>query len=181
MKWLARYLLPKVLAIAESRPPDFQVRRGEGNDEIYLRRWWWIPRNNYFNVYLHHMLKDDESDMHDHASWSLSLMLSGRIIERYHPDPRYKRFNSRGEEVLESQRGIIAGDLVYRGLHFAHQLLIREEAWTIFISGPKVREWGFWCPKGWRPWKRYVHVSQDPSGKVGNGGTSGVGVGCGEE
>jgi hypothetical protein len=43
-------------------------------------------------------------------------------------------------------------------------------ALTLFITGPKVREWGFWCPKGFVHWRDFVHPD-DPGG---------VGPGCGE-
>lgn len=25
-------------------------------------------------------------------------------------------------------------------------------AWTLVLTGPKERDWGFWCPTGWRHW-----------------------------
>lgn len=27
---------------------------------------------------------------------------------------------------------------------------------TLFFCGPRVREWGFHCPQGWRHWRQYV-------------------------
>ena len=118
------------------------------------------------------MLLDDDSDLHDHPSWSVSIVLTPGIKELYREEPPHSALFMRRFE---------AGDVVYRGLHFAHQLVIEKEAWTIFITGPKVRTWGFWCPKGWRKWTDYVAVHQDPSGKHGDGTmTSGRGVGCGE-
>jgi len=38
------------------------------------------------------------------------------------------------------------------------------------MTGPRVREWGFHCPNGWRHWKDFV--SQENKGEQG--------VGCGE-
>lgn len=40
-------------------------------------------------------------------------------------------------------------------------------AWTIFIMGPRLRTWGFHCPKGWVPW--YKYVNKDNKGLVGPG------------
>ena len=28
--------------------------------------------------------------------------------------------------------------------------------WTLFIASPRVREWGFHCPSGWRRWQDFV-------------------------
>lgn len=39
---------------------------------------------------------------------------------------------------------------------------------TLFITGPRVREWGFWCPKiGWRHWR--VFTDPDNTGQIGRG------------
>lgn len=58
------------------RPPDFEV--GDG----YLGRWFIIPRNRWFNVYLHRFTgSDDDRALHDHPWWSLSIMLAGALDE----------------------------------------------------------------------------------------------------
>lgn len=174
---LANYLAPRVIAWCEKRKPNFQVmRRADYSDpnaeeDVYLRRWWFIPRNQFFNIYFHNMIRDDDAALHDHPSWSLSLMLRGVLKERYQDDPERQRVQG-----VVKVRYIDAGAVTYRGLHFAHQLLVETEAWTIFITGPKIRLWGFWCPKGWRPWTKYVKTGQDASGR----GTSTEGIGCGE-
>ena len=31
-----------------------------GDADPYLRRWWLIPRNRIFNVYLHHFMRSDD-------------------------------------------------------------------------------------------------------------------------
>ena len=53
-----------------------------------------------------------------------------------------------------------------------HRIEIRggEQCWTLFITGPRIREWGFHCPQGWRHWRDYT--------KPGSYGQ--VGRGCGE-
>jgi hypothetical protein len=53
----------------------------------------------------------------------------------------------------------------------AHRLeLINGPCVTLFVTGPKIREWGFHCPfAGWRHWRDYTHV--------GEGGSS-IGRGC---
>lgn len=40
----------------------------------------------------------------------------------------------------------------------AHRLVIEpgRPAWSLFLTGPKVREWGFHCPQGWRPWRAFT-------------------------
>jgi hypothetical protein len=120
------------------------------------------------------MLLDDDDILHDHPYVSLSLVLTDGLSEYYQDSP------PNGEKVV---RVIAQGALVYRSSRFAHQLIVNRQAWTLFLTGPRIKEWGFWCPRGWKPWQQYVSAKQDPSVR-GNGvgsGTSGIGVGCGEQ
>src|SRR4051795_4015193 len=61
------------------REPDFYIG---GKVNPYLVRWWVIPRNRFFNVYLHKFLRDDDDRaLHDHPWISLSFILRGGYIE----------------------------------------------------------------------------------------------------
>lgn len=42
--------------IAQSRNPDFII----GGADPYMLRWWVIPRNKVFNIYLHRFLRSDD-------------------------------------------------------------------------------------------------------------------------
>lgn len=154
-----KFLAKHVRAVMTSRPPDFVI--GPPGDP-YMLRWWWIPRNRFFNVYLHKILHDDEDRaLHDHPWASLSYMIEGELVEHYKRCP--------GEHIV---RLVKAGQWVYRSPRFAHRLvLLGESTITIFMTGPVVRAWGFHCPKGWVPWRDFVEP-----GKPGE-----VGRGCGED
>ncbi|TQV82816.1 hypothetical protein [Aliikangiella coralliicola] len=119
------------------REPD-QVIGGD-----YLKRWYVIPRNRFFNIYLHCFNRsDDDRALHDHPWWSLSILLKGELIEH----------------TFNSVRHIPRLLPIIRSAKLAHRLeLVKGPAWTIFITGPKVREWGFHCPiSGWRHWKKFT-------------------------
>lgn len=138
-----------MLKLITRRPPDFIV----GDD--YLRRWWVIPRNRFFNVYLHNIRKsDDDRALHDHPWPSLSYMLDGHLIEVTHGGVA---------------KVISKGDWTWRSAKFAHRLVVPTgvDVWTLFFTGPRIREWGFHCPQGWRPWREFV--DQRDHGKVGRG------------
>ena len=115
------------------RPPDLVV----GNpDDPYLRRWHLIPRNKWFNVYLHHIrLSDYSRDLHDHPWNNLTVVLKGT----------YHEWVRRG---LSLPRRF--GSIVFRKAEAAHRITILDwDAWTLFITGPRVREWGFHTRSGW--------------------------------
>lgn len=141
----------QLAAMRPDRAPDFVIG---GADAPYMLRWWVIPRNDLFNVYYHRILRDDEDRaLHDHPWPSLSIMVSGEM-----------------NEVLPDRvRRVRAGDVVYRGPDFAHRLELIDgaPAETLFITGPRVRDWGFHCPKGWVLWSDFVDPSD--SGAVGRG------------
>lgn len=140
------------------RPPDFII--GEPDDP-YIHRWWVIPRNRWFNIYLHKIMRsDDDRALHDHPWWNVSVVLRGGYMEH----------TARGERIW---RGV--GSIVPRGAITAHRLEIQPEhapiAWTLFLTGPRIRTWGFHCPQGWVPW--FEFVSKSDKGSIGRG--------CGEQ
>lgn len=136
------------------REPDFVIGEPE---RPYLRRWCLIPRNESCNVYLHEILRsDDDRALHDHPWPNTSMLLAGRYVE----------VTPQGEFMRE------AGWVGSRDADALHRLVILpgERAVSLFFTGPKVREWGFACPKGWVHWRDFT------------GGANGelIGRGCGE-
>lgn len=132
----------------------------------YMLRWHVLPRNPWFNIYLHKFLKsDDDRALHDHPWPSLSVLLKGRYWE-HTPTTYYPRINATFRKQYR------AGSIIYRHAEYTHriELIDNKPTWTLFITGPKVREWGFHCPKGWKHWRDYVNL--------GNHGE--VGPGCGD-
>lgn len=140
------------------REPDFIIGK-DSPGGAYLKRWWVIPRNRWFNIYLHQILRDDDDRaLHDHPWWNVSLILRGGYFECT-PGPDHDR-------PCRRWRG--AGSVTFRRARSAHRLEVHKRpAWTLFITGPRLREWGFYCPKGWVLWKDFV--SPDDHGSVGPG------------
>lgn len=124
-----------------------------GVKQPYLKRWYIIPRNTFFNIYLHQFLRDDDDRaLHDHPSDNLSIILRGSYIEHL----------TRGAKVRD------VGDVVRRYATTPHRIsLVSKTCWTLFLTGPRKRVWGFHCPKGWIPWIDFV--DQNDAGNVGNG------------
>lgn len=61
-----------VIRHALRRAPDFLVG---GKENPYMKRWWLIPRNKWFNIYLHQFMRDDDDRaLHDHPWWGPSTV-----------------------------------------------------------------------------------------------------------
>lgn len=113
----------------------------DGNQ--YLIRRYLLPRNKVFNIYLHQFLgSDDDRALHDHPWYSFSIVLKGTLIEHL-PDG--------------SSEVIGAGRITFRAPTYLHRIELPQgtTAWTIFVTGPVLRNWGFVCPTGWVAWKDY--------------------------
>lgn len=151
-----RRLVNGLIARAKRRPPDFVVG---GYERPYLRRWWLIPRNPVFNVYLHQFLRDDDDRaLHDHPWMWCSVVLRGRYIEH--------TIEAGG---IHRQREFSAGAVRVHLPSFAHRLALPDSAgcWTLFITGPRVREWGFHCHNRWVRWQSFT--SPLNRGQIGRG------------
>lgn len=112
--------------------------------DAYLRRWFVVPRNPFCNVYLHEILRgDDDRALHDHPWRNSSFIISGRYFEHLPDGSRLER---------------TAGWFGEREATASHRLetLPGERAVSLFVTGPKVREWGFHCPQGWRHWQDFT-------------------------
>jgi hypothetical protein len=156
MKKLLKLLASKLIKISDIRPPDFVV--GDP-DQPYLKRWWLIPRNRYFNIYLHHFLRSDEDRaLHDHPWPNVSILIEGSYIEH--------TINAGGIKKTQELR---AGDIKMRPSgKSAHRIEILNPCWTLFITGMIYRNWGFHCPdKGWVPWEEFTSPSN--KGLTGRG------------
>ncbi len=152
--WWARAVLAVLRRlVADRREPNIRI----GGGDVYLERWHVIPRNRWFNVYLHRFLRsDDDRALHDHPWVNLSVLLRGAYLE-HRP----------GGDAPALRR---AGAMVLRGPATAHRIELIEErpVWTLFLTGPKVREWGFHCPAGWRHWAVFTNAA-DGGATVGRG------------
>ncbi len=118
----------------------------------YLLRWHLIPRNRFFNIYLHKFIGDDDDRaLHDHPWNSFSVRLKGGLYEYKNMPVKFH------DETVVSTMTIRdkAKRFSFRKASDAHRIALIDKnkpAWTIFITGPRIREWGFLCKKGWQHW-----------------------------
>jgi hypothetical protein len=173
---LFKYL---VRTVASVRPPDFIVG---GADNPYLFRWYLTPWSEYDrrnpplwsqftkrllpNIYLHQFLRsDDDRALHDHPWFNLSFILFGSYVE--------ETIHAGG---IKGRARRVAGDWKVRTPWASHRVELlpgfdgpqEQPCWTLFVTSPRVREWGFHCPDaGWVVWTKFT--AETDSGNIGKG------------
>ncbi len=96
---------------------------------------------------------------------TIAIGIRARLISRRSPD-----------FVIGPSRCRQAKDKRSRPASLHRLELIQERggirySWSLFITGPVVRTWGFHCENGWVPWRDFV--DERDTGKIGRG--------CGEQ
>ena len=138
------------------RKPDKEIHRNE--EDQYLDRWHLIPRNPWFNIYLHRFTGSDyDGALHDHPWWSVSFKLSGKLREvlAFHAD-------GVACSPTDYQRRIRGWIPYIRSPITAHRMILdSKEAWTLFITGPRLRDWGFYPDNKWVDYKTFTSKSSD--------------------
>jgi hypothetical protein len=134
--------------------------------------WWWHD-HGLGAVRLHEiMASDDSRAFHDHPWPFVSIGLWGTYIELT-PNPRY----------VEHERADLGGQLLWccaphdqvtldehpmvlrrrfrapfvnrKAATDLHVLEVERPVWSLFLTRPKQRSWGFAGPFGWLPWRTF--------------------------
>lgn len=130
------------------RPPDETV-----GDPLapHIRRWV-IYRGRWFQIVLHQWLKSDPPVPHDHSWWNVSVRLRGRAIEFNKSEQHFHREAGWGE----IHTGLPMRRVRFRRATDRHFVeLVTPTMWTLFITGPHVREWGYWKRGQFISWRNY--------------------------
>lgn len=151
--------------------PDLTIGSKENPQ---TRRWHlWLPRwaaRRGWQLALHEWCRsDDDRALHDHKSWSVSLVLRGGYYE----------VTSHAWEPLKA-KWYRPGSLIFRRAASPHRVMLDPTqapngVLTLWLRGREWRKWGFRCKSGWRPWDEYI-AQRDYTIP---GSESTVGKGCG--
>jgi len=117
----------------------------------YMSRWHLIPHNKFCNIYLHRYAgSDTDKHMHDHPWDSVSIKLKGEVIDV--TPYRYPRAVISRDMIRKPVKKPMPWLWpVIRKAPDMHRIEIGSEgAWTIFITGAKVRDWYFYLNDGQR-------------------------------
>ena len=96
------------------------------------------------NIFLHKFLKSDPDDLHDHPWPYFTFILCGGYWE-YTPKGKFWR----GPLTFRWNRA--------KSLHRIELDPNVKNCWTLFIPGPKQREWGFVTKDGWVHNENYLN------------------------
>ena len=125
------------------------------SDEPYLERYYLFlkDRDRFpFNVFLHKFLKGDPDDVHDHPWPYATLILKGGYYEWL------PQFDSKGNKIAEMcvWRGPGSFRVCRANSYHRIELDPSVTAWTLFMPGPKKREWGFLVNNKWIQHEQYL-------------------------
>ena len=124
-------------------------------NEPYLERYYVFLRERErfpFNVFLHKFLKSDPDDVHDHPWPYATLVLKGGYWEWI------PHFDTVGRKTGEYQVWRGPGHFRVSKARSFHRIELDPDitAWTLFMPGPKQREWGFLVRNQWIQWEEYL-------------------------
>jgi hypothetical protein len=143
------------------REPDLVI---SPNGHPYLYRWHIVHDQNKANVYFHiQVASDPERPLHDHPWDNTSVVLSGGYDEVWSPQPWLDEHHP---SIAHYERKLRSGNVVHRAAAEAHRLILPEHipyTMSLFSTGPKVREWGFWFPDRWRSFKEVTEIKEGVS------------------
>lgn len=128
---------------------------------LYMERWH-LEKTAAGGVYLHHFVASDDETPHDHPWRSTSLILAGGYTELIRSS----------DGTMRSERHT-AGEALCRKASTVHRIELADgqDAWSLFMVGPHIREWGFVCPGGrWVHWKEYTRFDQTGDSSVAGRG-----------
>ena len=133
----------------------YRVIMDRVENEPYLERYYVFlqDRNRFpFNVFVHKFLKSDPDDVHDHPWPFFTVILRGGYWE-WTP-----QFDAQGRKINEVAKWCGPGSFRCASADQYHRIELDPDitAWTLFMPGPKKRDWGFLVKNKWVQWEQYL-------------------------
>jgi hypothetical protein len=106
----------------------------------YIVRW--VFECKLFSVRLHHWLySDDTRHKHDHPWDFISIVLQGTITDR-------------SEEGEQKRRWL---SVTRFSADHKHSVIVEKPCWTLLVTGPEKRKWGYWVDGKFRKRNKYFY------------------------
>jgi hypothetical protein len=124
-------------------------------NEPYLERYYLFLKDRHwfpFNIFIHKFLKSDPDDVHDHPWSYATFILKGGYYE-YIPE-----FDINGRKISEKCYWRGPGHFRICSADSYHRIELKPgvTAWTLFMPGPQIREWGFLVRNRWVHHTQYL-------------------------
>lgn len=123
--------------------------------ELYLTRYYLFLKERTkcpFNIFLHRFHKSDDNVFHDHP-WSYATLILKGGYNEWLP-----QFDQQGRKIGEISVWRGPGHFRICSANSFHRIELDPgiTAWTLFMPGPKQREWGFLVKNVWVQWEQYL-------------------------
>lgn len=138
-------MIDRFIVWVRDHPKTRKIPIGPNPEDPTYWRYFVIPRNPVFNIYLHNFRHDDAENMHDHRMVNISILLQGHYNEErfsWTPEVGYPLPCIYLRQV---------GRFVFRLPSTPHRVILNKNyegrsipMWSLFIGFPHVRDWGFW-------------------------------------
>lgn len=138
--------------IGKFKPFQIRWRESLGRPDCpYLIRW--VLNLGLFSIRVHHWIRsDDKRYFHDHAWWFLTLVLWGDYIDVSKRDGWYAYHDP-----------LCMGQIRFRPAMHRHYVVVpKGGCWTLLLTGPPIRNWGFWVGERFIRPLRYFHKYGHP-------------------
>lgn len=134
----------------------------EGERVVYMRRWY-IWQCQWFSVRLHHILKPDlDRDPHDHPWPFVSILLGGGYRELWCKAEDYRSIGG-AWSPRHAKRVRFINWHSSTDLHRIVEFIKPAGVWSLFVTGPFQKKWGFQTSEGWVYYRDYAElVGPDP-------------------
>lgn len=89
----------------------------------------WRLETGLGSIRVHHWIgPDDSRALHDHPWWFCTFVIRGAY-----------------QDITADDRELLTAPAVrFRPALYRHYVLPQPEAWTVLVTGPRTRKWGFW-------------------------------------
>lgn len=156
--WCARKTPPRVITVADLPylTRYFIFRRSALTEGMETK----VTKPPRWGLYLHRFHRGDQDrELHNHPwRWALSFVLKGGYSEE-------RRESNGVGDVRVVRREVRPWSFNYLTHNDFHRVdLDNGEAWTLFLVGPLVQDWGFWdrSTGSYFPWKKFLGIPETP-------------------
>ncbi len=165
--------------------PYFEITKVvNGEKVVYLRRFFLWRNHHGRSIYLHHILRsDDDPDPHDHPFDFTSIILRGGYFDQEWGFVPPSVDGGPGIRYQKEGTPVFPGEIVRRPASHIHRVILFSKdfgwdangsfvsgpptpAWTLVITGPHFRHWGFIKEDRWVYWREYLGLGPDEEYKV---------------